>query len=224
MPPAPLNALLAAALAVASTTAQKPPAAPCHSPLNPDFETPCYAVVARGRKSIEVRAYAAGVTVAVDKVYDANLTSALEIGVATFLPYFIGDPPENAAGVQVARTVPITAANISFFWVIGMPLPPSVYPTPATAPASTDTLITLQPLVDAGVPGGHIAAMHFTTPGPDPPTEDEWNAACHTLEGALPSGWVLAPSGYRTLALFTGRDGPFPFQAECWTVVVKGKE
>jgi len=124
------NLVAAAAALPAAPPLAAPPSPPCYSPLNADFETPCYATVAHeGVFSLRDYAPLVGVTVVTALTSDGGPQNA----AFNVLTYFTGT---NLPGINVTRTVPL------FFRprfdgeeiLASMALPTSLYPDPSVAP------------------------------------------------------------------------------------------
>ena len=149
----------AAALPVAAHTALPPP--PCYSPLNPAFETPCYATVAE-EGAFSLRDYGGVLDVTVVTTIDP--TPSLYNGAINVLTYFTGT---NIPGINVTRTVPLffRARDDGEEFYASMALPTSIFIDPSTAPTPQfpNNLPGFQPF-----PRARFAAITFkaaTLPG-----------------------------------------------------------
>ena len=205
-------------------------ALPCRSPLNYNFETPCFTTVA-AKGPVAIRRYGAeeNTTLVITSDLDPGfgLTSGLDFGALMIFKYFTNSPGGQAAapGVVLTRTTPLTIRkNADKGWTVWMAAAHSQFPhgPPLPPPGQYEELSALLLPGSTGHGGtAFFAVVNLTTASF--PTEAEWDDACAlaTAPGALPRKFVLdsAPFAAATLALYNqaGHDGPWT--SECWVSV-----
>ena len=186
MKTAALSLLLPCAAALASA-----PSPPCHTPLNPAYETLCYTTQATAG-NVSVRVVGAGVDGVLVTGMSANTTFAGG-SVASATPVFEYFLSDNDEFVKIPLTVPlIFRPDPAGTWLASFALPTSVYASQDKAPGIVPGMDALfEEFSSPGSTGGRtIAAWTFYTI--QLATEADFSAACASLAAALP-GMGLAP-------------------------------
>lgn len=200
---------------------------PCYSVYNTDFESLCYDQVAVGppNSNVSVRAYgASGAVITVLSTVQpgiGNFLDALEGGLAQVIPYF--SPGFNANLQPINRTVPIMAIHtgspsdpFTEQWAVSMALPASVYPSSATAPRPTFSIVTFITPFTENV---YVAVRHFVTPAL--PLDTDWADNSAYLLAHIPTGYEPVNGAPFTFSIYDVRDATGPRNNEVWLPVLK---
>ena len=178
-----LAALSAAVLGAA-------PAPPCHTPLNPDFETLCFTTLTSAG-NVSLRMVGAGLDGALVTGMSAatNFSAGSTASAAPVFEYFLSD---NDRFTKIPLTVPlIFRPDPAGTWLASFALPTSVFPAASAAPGiipGTDA--RFEEFSAAPGAGRLLAALVFYTI--EVATEADFERACGALQAALP-GLGLAP-------------------------------
>ena len=180
--------LLASVGALLATPA--PPSPPCHTPLNPDFETLCYTTTTTAG-NVTVRVIGAGVDGVLVTGMSA-VTNFSEGAAASAVPLFEYFLMDNGSFAKIPLTVPlIFRPSPAGTWLASFALPTSVYPSASAAPSILPRSdLRFEELAAAPGAGRTIAALPFYTI--DVAAQADYARACSALEAALP-GMGLAP-------------------------------
>ena len=179
----PLRTALLSLLLSAARAAS--PSPPCHTPLNPSFETLCFTTT-QTAGNVSVRVVGAGL----DGVLLTGMSAPTNFStgsLASAVPVFEYFLQDNGSFTKVPLTVPLPAGT----WLSSFALPTSVYPTAASAPPILPRSdLRFEEFSSAPGAGRTIAALPFYTV--NVAVEADYAGACAELEAALP-GLGLTP-------------------------------
>ena len=206
--------LLAAAAAITSTTTP-----PCHTPLNPEFETLCFSTTSTVG-NISVRVLGAGLdgVLVTGMSTPTNFSAGAAASAVPVFEYFLSD---NGAFTKVPLTVPLMfRPDPAGTWLSSFALPTSVYPTASAAPSIIPGAdLRFEEFSPAPGAGRKVAALTFYTI--QVAAEEDYAQACGVLEAALPGmgltpvegAWRVAWVTYTQLAMVGD------MVSECWVEV-----
>lgn len=218
-------ALLAAlALAVAPgalALSAPPPKPPCYNPLNAQYETICYNISASSG-NVTVRSVGVGLDATLVTGMSAATSFALG-SLASAEPVFEYFGADNDKFEKIPLTVPmIFRPAPTGTWLASFALPPSLFPSPSSAPGiipNSDLL--LEPLAPPQAPasGRLLAAYTFYTI--QVATQADYEACAASLAAALPAMGLAPVAGAWAQAwvTYSTREMVGDMVNECWSEV-----
>lgn len=184
----PSLSLAFAALLLGVATAAPTP--PCHTPLNPDYETLCFTTT-QTKGNVSVRMIGAGLdgVLMTGMSAETNFSTGSLASAVPVFEYFLSD---NDSFKKIPLTVPlIFRPDPAGTWLSSFALPTSQYPAASSAPGIIPRSdLRFEEFAPSPGAGRQVAAYTFYTI--EMAGQADYEGACAALEAALP-GMGLSP-------------------------------